>query len=374
MWGALMTIIPAENVEIVIKDGNWRLISTANELSNTPEFWVLRGSGIMEYTPAFAQEHRLPGTVLSVEYVRAVVIGYEQKTRHWRLGFHVARTTEDKPRWLELVRWPESDNDMHAAAAQRAGRELAEHIGCPLKIFGAKKQPSPLTEPTQRSGVTGPLIPHKREDIGPQRVKLFATSVKLPVQYPGIWLGEGRNGVTLRLAKDTAPRQPGGESPAFNQCVIDVEQETIRLIPPTGLLGVFLGGASGREIATTDVRNVELRHDITRRYETQAERQSDLVTEVTNIHYEWGVYLTLPDESLLLAQTEHTTSSELSRKRATVGNKFTVDTKAGIEYFRQHQEDQEAYEQAETFARTVAVVIASTLSVRLVKTESGFED
>lgn len=369
-----MTTIPAEHVEIVIQDGNWRLLSLANEFSDRPEFWVLRGSGVMEYTPAFAQEHRLPGTVLSVEYVRAVVIGYEQKSRRWRLGFHVSRTTEDQPRWLELVRWPESDNDIHAAAAQRAGRELAEHIGCPLKIFGAKKQPSPLAKSPQRSGITGPLTPHKREDIGPQRVKLFATSVKLPVQYPGIWLGEGRNGVTLRLAKDTAPRQPGSESPAFNQCVIDVEQETVRLIPPTGLLGVFLGGASGRELSTADVRNVELRHEIMRRYERQSEEHTDLVTEVTNIHYTWGVYLTLPDESLLLAQTEHTTSSELSRKRATVGDKFSVDTKAGIAYFRQHQEDQEAYEQAETFARTVAVVIASTLGARLVKTEIGSED
>lgn len=369
-----MTIISAENVEIVIQDGAWRLIPTTHELSNTPIFWVLRGGGVMEYTPAFAQEHRLPGTVLSVEYVRAVVIGYEKKTRRWRLGFHVSRSPQDKPRWLEIVQWPAGDNEMHAAAAQRAGRELAEHIGCPLKIFGAKKQHRPPAEPSQRSGYTGPLMPHKREDIGPQRVRLFATSVKLPVQYPGIWLGEGRNGLALRLAKDTAPRQPGSESPAFNQCLIDMEQHAIRLVPPTGLLGVFLGGASGREIATTDVQNVELRHEIARQYETTPDKDPDLVTEVTNIHYTWGVYLTLPDESLLLAQTEHTTSSELSRKRATVGDKFSVDTKAGIEYFRQHQEDQEAYEQAETFARTVAVVIASTLGVRLVKTEIGADD
>jgi hypothetical protein len=52
-----------------------------------------------------------------------------------------------------------------------------------------------------------------------------------------------------------------------------------------------------------------------------------------------------------------------------VGDKFSVDAKAGIEYLRQHQADQEAYETAETFARTVAVVIASALGVHLVKTQ-----
>ncbi len=64
----------------------------------------------------------------------------------------------------------------------------------------------------------------------------------------------------------------------------------------------------------------------------------------------------------------------MSRKRSTVGDKFSVDAKAGIEYFRQHQEDQEAYEQAETFAHTISVVIASRLGTRMVKTEIGIDD
>ncbi len=363
-----MTTIPAENVEIVIQDGFWRLIPTDESLSSTPMFWIARGAGVMEYTPRFAESHKLPGTVLSTEYVRAVVIGYEEKTRRWRLGFHVSRTAQDKPRWLELVHWPPGNNSLYAAAAQQAGRQLAEHLGCPLKIFGAKKIPRTTRETSP--GVTGPLVPHKREDIGPQRVKLFAHSVKLPIQYPGIWVGEGRNNVTLKLAKDLATKQTAGEAPAFNQCVIDTDQGTIRLVPPTGLLGVFLGGPQGRIIQIADVRNVELRHVIERIYETKSEDdRADLVTEETYTHYTWGIYLTLPDESLLLAQTEHATSSELSRKRATVGDKFSVDTKAGIEYLRQHQEDQEAYENAETFARTVAIVIASRLNVRLVKTQ-----
>lgn len=365
-----MTTIPAENSEISIKDGTWRLVPTNAPLTSGPDFWISRGAGVMEYTPGFAESHNLPGTVLSIEYVRAVVIGYEEKSRRWLLGFHISRTAQEKPRWLELVRWPSGNNELYAAAAQQAGRELAEHVGCPLKIFGAKKLPRVTTTTPRSSGVTGPLVPHQREDIGPQRVRLFSHSVKLPVQYPGIWLGEGRNGVTLRLAKDVISKHGGGEAPAFNQCIIDTEQKKVQLVPPTGLLGVFLGGTQGRVIPMDSVRNVELRHVITRQYVARNESQdSDLVTEVTFTHYTWSVYLTLADESVLLAQTEHATSSELMRKRATVGDKFSVDTKAGIEYLRQHQEDQEAYENAETFARTVAIVIAARLGTHLVKTQ-----
>jgi hypothetical protein len=204
--------------------------------------------------------------------VRAVVIGYEEKSRRWLLGFHIARDESDKSRWLELVHWPSGENEMHAHAAQQARRELAEHIGCPLKIFGAKKLPQPAPADLSRSGVTGPLVPHKREDIGPQRVKLFAQSVKLPAQYPGIWLGRAKGGVTLRLAKEAAAKS-GGVAPSFNQCVIDPEEGTIKLIPPTGLLGTFFGGQQGRAIKTSDVRNVELRHTIARAFVPQAESQ-----------------------------------------------------------------------------------------------------
>ncbi|MBI5959480.1 MAG: hypothetical protein HY866_12140 [Chloroflexi bacterium] len=160
----------------------------------------------------------------------------------------------------------------------------------------------------------------------------------------------------------------GGVAPSFNQCVVDSEQGMIRLIPPTGLLGTFLGGQQARVIPVRDVRNVELRSVISQQH-VREKAEKDLMTEVTYTTYSWGVYLTLPDESLLLAQTNHATSSELSRKRATVSDKFSVNTKEGIEYLRQHQADQEAYESAENFARTIAIVIASALEVHLVKTQ-----
>jgi hypothetical protein len=362
-----MVNIPAENYEISIHDGYWQLYPTGETLSTRPVFQVTHGAGVIEYSPAFGESHKLPGTVLSIEYIRAVVIGYDEKLQRWLLGFQIARSVGEQPRWLELVRWTAGDNRQYGVAAQQAGRELAEHLACPLKIFGAKKVTQPL-DPSVQHGVTGPLVPHKREDIGPQQVKLLAQSVVLPLQYPNMWLGRARSGVTLRLAKDATSSKKSGIAPSFNQCVIDPNQGTIRLVPPTGLLGAFLGGQQSRVVKTTAVRNVELRHSLKRRFAPK-ETSGDVITEMTYLTHLWEVYLTLPDESLLLAQTDHNTSSDLSRQRAMAGNKFEVNTEASIEYLRQHQADQEAYDAALNWADMAAIVIASTLGVRLVKTE-----
>lgn len=360
-----MPTIPAENIDINIHDGIWRLFETGENVSSQPVFQVVRGGGVMEYTPGFGQAHKLPGTVLSVEYVRAVVIGYQDKSRRWLLGLHIARSpSEDPPHWLELIRWPSGDNVIYGAAAQQAGGVLAEYIGCPLKIFGAKK----LTRPAEPGGVTGPLVPHKRDDIGPQQVKLLAQGIKLPLEYPHMSLVKSRAGVTLRLAKEATASKRGEIAPAYNHCVIDMEQATVRLLPPTGMLGAFLGGQPARVVKAADVRNVELRHTL-RRLSTQQEDAHGLFTEVSLLTHFWDIYLTLPDESLLLAQTSHNTSSELARQRAVSADKFAVNVGAGIEYLRRHREDQEAYDAAAAWAESAALVIAATLGVRLAKTE-----
>jgi hypothetical protein len=183
-----------------------------------------------------------------------------------------------------------------------------------------------------------------------------------------MWLGRARSGVTLRLAKDATTGKKGDVAPSFNQCVIDPEQGSIRLLPPTGLLS-FLSGQQARTISAGDVRNVELRHTVTRR-SMPKQQEHGVITEITHITYTWDVYLTLPDESVLLAQTSHTTTSDLSRRRATsTGEYSAVDLEAGIEYLRQHQMDQQAYDTALGWAESAALVIAGTLGVRLVKTE-----
>lgn len=355
-----MTTIPAENAEIVIRDGHWRIVPAERTLSAQFAFQVARGMGVMEYTSAFAEEHKLPGTILSVEYVRAVVIGYDERAHRWRLGLHLARSETDKFHWRELARWPTSDNAQYAAPAQQAARELAEHIGAPLRVFGAKKEPHSV-----QGGVTGPLTPHKREDIGPQRVKLMAQEITLPIQYPNMWLGENRNGLTLKIGKDLTSQKRSGEAPAFNQCIIDTDQTQIRLLPPTGLLTAFLSGQQARVLKTSDVRNVEFRYMISNRFVTERGKDN-LMTETRFILHNWEVYLTLIDESLLLAQTHHETNNTLLRQRA---SSQTGDLQAGINYLRQHQEDQKAHDAAETFALNTAVAIASALNTALVKTQ-----
>lgn len=362
-----MTTILAEDVEINIEDGRWQLFLSDSLLAPYPHFEALQGAATIEYSVEFGAARKLPGTVLSVNYIQAVVIGYDDRSRRWILGFHVARLPTERARWLPLVRWPPADNMQHYANAHYAGRELARYIGCPLKVFGAKIAARPNPTAPGASGVTGPLQPHEREDVGPQQVKLLAQRIRLPLEYPHMWLGLARSGVALRLAKEATSGPHGDIAPSFNQCLIDPKQSTIRLMPPTGLLGAFLGGQQGRELKFHQVRNVELRHMVTGRYESKAET-TRLATEIVITTHTWNIFFTLEDESLLLAQTTHITSSEITEQRARPEDKFAVDSKTGIEYLRQHQADQEKYDAAATWAEAAALVMASTLGVRLVKT------
>jgi len=362
-----MTSLHADGLEIVLNDESFQLLpGDEDRLTRYPLFEALRGAGVLDYAADFGAAHHLPGTVLSVEKVRDVVIGCEPKAQRWLLGLHVQLDRDAKAQWVELVRWPLGEDALYGRAAQQAGRHLAEMVGCPLKIFGAKKLPEagPIAAP--RSGITGPVEPHTREDITPERVRVYANSVRFPVQYPGMWLGQAKDGVTLRLAKDVS-KGKRAETPSYSQCTVNPESGQIKLVPPTGLLGAFFGGPQGRTIPVSQTSNVELRLSIGR--ESVSQQAQDMITEVTHTTYTWGVYLTLKDESLLLAQTAHATSSELSRQRAMAGDKFAVDPRATMEYLRLHQADQDAYEAAETFAHTVAVVLARALNTRVVKTQ-----
>ena len=362
-----MTItIPANGAEVTIFDGRWQIVPINDRLTIQPDFEAQRGSGVVHYTPEFAANHKLPGTVLSVEVIQAVIIGYETKTRRWLLGFHIARRPSDQARWLEVLDWPPGDNLEYAALAQQAGRELAEHVGCPLKIFGAKKLPNTQPLASARSGVTGPLEPHNRQDIPLADVRQLARSITLPLEHPHMWLGKAREGISLQLSREATARSKSGEAPGFNQCLINASEGKIRLQPPTGLLGSFFGGGA-RIIPFGDVRNVELRDKITREFEPR-QGTDGMITEIIFTTHTWGLYLTLNDESTLLAQTMHTTSSELSRQRAMAGDKFSVNATAGVEYLRQHQEDQKAYDAAHDWAEAAALVLCNALNVHLVKT------
>ncbi len=104
--------------------------------------------------------------------------------------------------------------------------------------------------------------------------------------------------------------------------------------------------------------------------------QDGLAVDVTFTTHTFGVYLTLPEEALLLLQAQHLTSSELQRRRLKMntGARTDLDTSANdMAYMRDHARDQKAFERVRIFATRTAVAIASTLERPLVKTKVGSE-
>src|SRR5258708_7985057 len=368
----------ADGVEINIEDGHWRLYNTDGANSLSPFFDTLRGTGLMQYVPKFAEARGLPGTVLASDYIKAVVVGFDEQHKRWLLGLHLLVKDEEKPRFVELVRWPVGEDQEAATNSHQAGRILAEYIGAPLKLFGAKKTPLAQADGTKRPGVTGPLQPHHRVDIDPQRIKLKVDQIQLPIQLGGIWLGSTRTTVNLRVSKDADSGKPGTEAPAYNQCVIDKETQTVRLLPPTGVLGSFLG-PQGRSIKFTDVLNVELRH--TTLHESMMEKDEEgLDVDMTQISQVYALFLTTKDESILLAQLRHLSESAAARHRVKTGlsasGKGTYsakDAEQEILYLRGQQQDQQRLDEMATFGESAGMVIAGALNRPLVKTDLGDE-
>jgi hypothetical protein len=366
-----MATLFADGVEINIEDGHWRIYNLEGANSLSPFFDVLRGTGLINYVTSFGDSRRLPGNVLATDYVKAVVVGFDERHNYWTLGLHIQDKPADKPRFVELVHWPAGESEKYGAESHQAGRILAEYTSCPLKLFGVKK--APVATPDKRSTMTGPLVPHRRSDIDVQRVRIKAETVKLPISMAGVWVGGARNNITLRVSRDADQAKNGIESPAYNQVVIDRESQTVRLLPPTGLLGVFLG-PQGRTLKFQEVRNVELRQATT--HESSIQKDEDgMAVDTTLTHHLYGVYLTIANESLLLIQMQHVRASELTRHRAKVGlsavSKGSMyDAEQEMGYLRQHQADQNQQDAIQAFAESAAYVIATGLGRPLVLTET----
>lgn len=361
-----MPTIPAQDMDIEINDGVWRLYPKSDRLKPSVLFETIQGSGLLNYKSAFGDAIGLPGNRLSTAYVRAVVVGYEPKSLRWLLGLHIVNAPEEKPRWVSLVRWEQAPNHKYANEAQQAGRALAEFIGCPLKIFGVKKIP------TARS--TGPLEQHERQDIDVDKVAARAQNVTLPIEYEGLWLGDSRSkGLTLRVPKLAAASQAGQIAPAYQLCEVDPAKELIKLVPPTGLLGGFFGGPRGREVAFKQVRNIEARHMVETTSDTRKDEENNMLVEVSTTTHSWRVYLTLRDENILLAITQHTTSSDLNRRRTEAAMTSTgiIDYQANVSHFRRLEEDQRQMRLAEFWAESAAYVLAATMQRPVVLTKVG---
>jgi hypothetical protein len=367
--GKAMTTIIAESVEINIEEGNWKLYNQDGANSLSPFFYAVRGQRLLNYVVKFGQERGLPGTVLSADYVRSVIVGYDEKRQRWLLGIHVLLNEQDKPRFVEMVRWPAADNPQFGTDCHRAGRILAEYVGCPLKLFGSKLPVPQQPEGKTPRGVTGPLEVRNRTNVDPQRVRIRAESLPMPkgqITAENAMFNKTRSGYTLKLPK-------GLDEGAHSQVVIDRDSQTVRLLPQTGLLGSLLG-SSGRTIKFQDIRYVELR--LSAIAESSAQKDDDgLAVDVTKTKQLFGAYLILNDEEVLLVQLEHMATSELTRHRAKTKTLIDGDYDAEKEmaYLRQHLSEQKHHDQIAEFVETVAFATAATANKPLVKSEVGEE-
>ncbi len=370
-----MTTLFADGVEINIEEGHWRLYNLEGSNSLSPFFDVLRGSGILSYTANFGKERSLPGTVLAGDYVKAVVVGFDEKGQRWMLGLHIAGPNDLQPRWSEVVHWPAGNDEKYATESHQAGRILAEYLACPLKLFGARQVPISGPDGRPRTGVTGPLTTHQRQDVEAPRVRVKAQSIQLPIAKEGIWIGGAHDMIHWRIAKDSQhAKRAGNESdaPAYSQGTIDQASQTVKLVPLTGLLGAFRG-PQGRTIPFKQIKNVELRHTVI--HESSITKDQDgMSVDQTRTNHLYGVYLTLPEESLLIAQLRHVVTSDLTRHRArtgisAVGKGSAYDAEAEMAYLRQHALDQQEHDETVIFAESLAVVMAAAVGRSLVKSE-----
>lgn len=352
-----MTSIRSSNMEIEVSEHTWRLYDF---YALSPQFEVVRGGGVLRYTAKFGEEQGLPGTQLSAQYIRAVVVGFDSNTQFWRLGLHVSEFPGQQPSWVELTHWDAENASQATPDVQKAGRILAEFIGVPLKLFGVKKAPS--------EHKTGPLTPHRRRDVSAQSVKAMAQNIRLPLEYPGMWLGAGRQGVILRLDKRFLGDKAGEVAPAYQMCEVDMDKQVVKLLPPTGLLGTFFS-TPGRQIPFDEIRNVEYRYSILETSKMQKSGEDELMTEILTRHHIWEVYLTLEGETLLLARTTHVADSELDRRRVqdVAGTKFDTNYGAAVDHYRQYEQDQREMNEAQQWSKAVAMVVASDIGVKLVE-------
>lgn len=356
-----MTSVRTAENEIEIAENHWRMFDF---YSLSPEFEVVRAGGLLRYTAKFGEAHGLPGTRLSAQYVRAVVAGFDPKAKLWRLGLHVSEKPGQKPVWIELTHWAPDHSKAAEEEAPKVGRVLAEYLGSPLKLFGVKKRPA--------EHKTGPLVPHKRQDVPERSVQAIARQIQLPVELPGMWLGMGRNGAHLRLDKNLTQGKPGEVVPAYQNVEVDVEKGAVKMLPPTGLLGTFFT-TPGRQIDFDEIRNVEYRHTQIDVAQIKESDDDDMLTEVLDKHNVWEVFLTMSGESLLIVRTTHITEGDIENRRVTdvAGSKFDTNFELGVDYYRKYEQDQQQKEESQHFAKSAALLFASSIGVKMVETEIG---
>ncbi len=374
-------LIDADRMIVRITKTRWQLYRQGDDhgaYGTIPLFEAVRGGNVMTYDATYANHVRLPGTQCSVDYVQAVLVGYHEERGRWYLGLHMLSydhirqdTSADKPQFKRLMRWPEEPSYRHAGDVRTAAHALAMMLSAPLKVFGEKKLPTDTDDPL-RSGVTGPLEPHMRQRVETDAVQAIAVQIDLPIKGEGFVLKDSAMGITLHLPKGSGAG--GQEAPVFNLVDFNKKAAKISLIPPTGLLGTFMK-TRGQEYDFAQVQNVE--HRYIRQEVSHNIRAEDGNYQVENLTYQhsWGVYLTLPDRSLLLIQHSYQQSPELLHSRLSTleGGKRDTESAEGFRYFNEHLEEQNRIDAYKTSTEHTAYRLANIIGCPLVMTEVGIE-
>ncbi len=150
-----MTTLFADDIEINIEEGHWRLFKLQGANSLHPFFDALRGSGLIEYATAFGDARGLPGTVLAGDYVKAVVVGFDERYNRWTLGLHVQTQLDEKARFIELVHWAAGDDEKFGSESHLSPDACWRNISPARSNYSARKSHR-LLAPMAQSGPASP--------------------------------------------------------------------------------------------------------------------------------------------------------------------------------------------------------------------------
>ena len=354
----------AAKMTLQIEEITWRLYKETNDLSSELILEMKNGSKVLRYRGDYGEYVGLPGDTLSTAFVKAVVVGYKADDLQWLLGLHVSDDETAKPTWIKLIAWKRAPNTRYVAEAQEAGRILADYIGCPLKLFGVKKLP--------KVSKTGPLEKHQRQDIEAHVVSVRASKMYKPSTYLDMRFEErNEQHIAIRIGKSAAAHLK--DEPPYQNIDFDGKKEVVRMLPQTGLLGGIFSGARGQEIPFQRIRNIEIRHIIRQESKMNKNDDDNFLTEELITFYEWRMYITVPNEHILVAATQHQSSSNLSRQRAESDKTDRLDYSSNVSYYRRLKDDQAQKEKAKEWITQAAYHIAALIGCRLVETQLGSE-
>lgn len=168
-------IAAADNLTIDYTPERWRL-SLNGEFQERVVAEAAPGRPL-RYIPGFADRRRLPPEALDREQIKQVVLGWSGSDQAWHLGLLLMPDLAEQrgSRWCEIARWQDPAATEYAAAAEHAGRALADALNRTFRL----------------------IPPQVQRESAPARLALPALPLKV-----GIWtLNREGDGETLALTR-----------------------------------------------------------------------------------------------------------------------------------------------------------------------------